>query len=255
MSNRDLYVWGGGHVAGLITPHFKNSSSSPFDNVTVVSRSSPNKYLGPLNIEGSTVLITRPFSQWTEERQEILPRKELEALGKVARVVMVSSTGVYLNSPDKVSEKSQVNSGHPYILAEKDLSQYCDSLTVLRAAGLYDTERGPHLYYKKSGAVSGAASDLLNLIHYNDLAKVIQRTLEDIEIDGLFNVSDNAPLTKAEIHEHLISLGNEWAALKAPKEDCPESSSQNSKRVDSSLIWQRLKLKPLFPDFLHYPGS
>lgn len=253
MADSQLVIWGGGHLAELLIPHFKNSSSSPFDKVVVVSRSSDQKNLHKLDLKGAHVLITRPFSHWTEERQEASTRKELDALSQAKRVIMISSTGVYLPAEDPVTENSTVNSGHPYVYAEKDLQHYSHSTVVLRAAGLYDDSRGPQHYYKRSGTVSGKPEDLINLIHYNDLAKVVQRVIEEVELSGVFNVSDNSPLSKAELHEHLISWGLEWSKIKAPQ---PSAETRPSKRVDSSLLWKTLQLKPLFPDFLHYtPGK
>ncbi|CAK9003852.1 Hypothetical protein SCF082_LOCUS7932 [Durusdinium trenchii] len=37
---------------------------------------------------------------------------------------------------------------------------------VLRLAGLYDLDRGPHSYWLKVGVVKGAPAGLINLVHY-----------------------------------------------------------------------------------------
>lgn len=39
--------------------------------------------------------------------------------------------------------------------------------TVVRLAGLYDLERGPHSYWLKVGTVKGAPEGLINLVHYD----------------------------------------------------------------------------------------
>ena len=49
--------------------------------------------------------------------------------------------------------------------------------TVLRLAGLYNADIGPHAYWWKTGKVSGAPNGLLNLVHYDDAASAVVAAL------------------------------------------------------------------------------
>ena len=44
--------------------------------------------------------------------------------------------------------------------------------SVVRLAGLYTADRGPHTMWLKNGTVTSNADGLVNTLHYEDAAKV-----------------------------------------------------------------------------------
>eukprot|EP01031_Cornospumella_fuschlensis_P030410 gene30410-36741_t len=78
---------------------------------------------------------------------------------------------------------------------------------VLRLAGLYSAQRGPHTFWLKRAAegraVDGSARGFVNLIHYEDAAALCVRILEheDSQEDRVFVGVDatSPPMTRAEI--------------------------------------------------------
>ena len=48
--------------------------------------------------------------------------------------------------------------------------------SVVRLAGLYSMDRGPHTFWLKNGTVSSNADGLVNTLHYDDAARVAVAT-------------------------------------------------------------------------------
>eukprot|EP00913_Durusdinium_trenchii_P029950 g28066.t1 len=75
---------------------------------------------------------------------------------------------------------------------------------VLRLAGLYDLDRGPHSYWLKVGVVKGAPAGLINLVHYDDAASAVVKALQ-AKIREVFVVADGQPLSRREICEAAVA--------------------------------------------------
>ncbi|BAM81605.1 hypothetical protein, conserved [Cyanidioschyzon merolae strain 10D] len=75
--------------------------------------------------------------------------------------------------------------------------------TVLRLAGLYTLERGPHRFWLSRGTVTGGPPDgLISLVSYHDAARAVVAALEQpgLERETLV-VADAKPLSRREICE------------------------------------------------------
>ncbi len=276
MIRKTLILWGGGHLVQAVK---KLSSDFEFvDQLVLVSRD-PSAHalaerpeivmaksfgeLGDRLLEGAVVLATRPFSSWLEELGR---ERELGHLEKIKKLLMISSTGVYVDSPAGaeipthgdvegiiVDEDSAVKQDHPYIAAETEISEQLPTL-ILRCAGLYDELKGPHCYYLRKKAMPGPTGAHLNLIHYDDLARVVTEVLkrefqENSKLAPIYNISDGTALTRSQIHQHLKSWGGEWAEIAAPID---EQSSNTFNKIVKTKIWSELGLEPKYKSFLEF---
>jgi nucleoside-diphosphate-sugar epimerase len=85
---------------------------------------------------------------------------------------------------------------------------------VLRLAGLYNKEKGPHMYWKNlvegGKLIAGSPNDLINLIHYEDAASlavaVLSNSCSSKAFLGVDDTSDSNRMTK-EFICHLLFKG------------------------------------------------
>lgn len=152
--------------------------------------------------------------------------KWAETLKAGGRLWMVSSTGVYIEkSGGWVDEGSAVDPSHPLV----EWEQFClkRGLGVLRLAGLYDRERGPHKVYQRSSERPGFGGEYVNLIHTEDAARLLLKLMKSGEL-GLRVGCDGHPLKRDE-------LATEAAKLLPGSVPCrfTETSGNLGKRVRS----------------------
>lgn len=148
-------------------------------------------------------------------------------LNATGKLWLVSSTGVYpqTKSGDWVDESSGVDPQHPLVAWEN----FCleRGFGVLRLAGLYDTERGPHRVYQRSTVRSGYGGEYVNLIHTQDAARALLECVSGGKV--LLRIAcDGEPVTR----DRLASLAAEMIGQKPP---CrfSDSSGPLGKRVRS----------------------
>ncbi|HEY3593139.1 MAG TPA: NAD-dependent epimerase/dehydratase family protein, partial [Polyangiaceae bacterium] len=130
-------------------------------------------------VEGAHVLVSYPPDGQTDSR--VAP-----ALGSAARVVYISSTGVYGAARGRVDERTPVDPATPTARARLDAEHaYLEhGAAVLRAAGIYGPFRGLHrrLLSGDYRVVEGGAN-VVSRVHVADLASMVI---------GLFHADDGA---------------------------------------------------------------
>lgn len=67
---------------------------------------------------------------------------------------------------------------------------------VVRLAGLYKLDRGPHMYYLKKGTVDVCPEHIINLIHYEDAASLCKVILAKRYRGHVFMGCDGCPLSR-----------------------------------------------------------
>ncbi len=174
-----------------------------------------------------------------------------------ARILLTSSTSVYGQiDGSEVTEESPAEpareTGRCLIEAERHV---CESGgIVLRLAGIYGPHRAVHLERMLEGTArieSGEVSRFLNQIHRDDAAGAISHLIgrnRPEDAGGVFNVSDDRPITQRECYEELARL----LQLPVPGEQPPDLDRKRAwthKRVSNTKLratgWQ-----PLFPSFI-----
>lgn len=126
--------------------------------------------------------------------------------------------------------------------------------TVLRLAGLYDVNVGPHAYWLKSGVVRAPKAGLINFVHYDDAAAAVTAALGQQERGKVFVIADGSPLTRADIIE--AALGSRKFSHSAaptfepsPPDAPPTGGSRLGKVLDATLARETLKWSPKYASF------
>uniref|UniRef100_A0A7S4T1C5 NAD(P)-binding domain-containing protein n=1 Tax=Alexandrium monilatum TaxID=311494 RepID=A0A7S4T1C5_9DINO len=130
--------------------------------------------------------------------------------------------------------------------------------TVLRLAGLYDLETGPHAYWLKVGVVKGSSSGLINLVHYDDAAAAAVAALARPS-DGqgrVFVVSDGEPVTRAEICDSALTSKRYTGGERPRFEDAaagagppPPGGAGAGKRLQAARAMEQLAWRPRYASF------
>ena len=187
-----------------------------------------------------------------EYEQELYHAFRLWAGPKYGNLVFTSSTAVYGDSfGNTVDEKfrtdvrtlraSRAVSAEHAILARGG--------SVVRLAGLYSKNRGPHTYWLRAGEVKGDSEGKINLLHYEDAAGVVIAALKSPLRRQVYLASDDQPVSRQEICEAALMSGE------FPEANMPIFVAQNAgrgKRTDSSWTRGVLQWTPKHVSFPAY---
>lgn len=143
-------------------------------------------------------------------------------LSPAARLLLISSTGVYPDAPGTYTESSPVKPDHPVVLGEQALLRHFQQALVLRAAGLAGYDRRIGKYF--SGRLLADPGQVVNLVHRDDVVGAALHLLEQ-QADGIFNVVAPEHPTKAEVY------GKDLADLGLPSFILPENVSASAPRM------------------------
>ena len=167
------------------------------------------------------------------------------------QLVFTSSAGVYAeDGGGVVDEASEVAEGNPRIDRLLAVEQECLARggSVLRLAGLYTADRGPHVYWLRAGEVKGRRDGLINMITYEDAGAACLSLLRHPKIrKEVFLVSDGTPVTREDICKSARKLPA-FRAVPMPKFTAEEGQYGGSrgKRYDTSKVRRVLKWKPRY---------
>ena len=138
---------------------------------------------------------------------------------------------------------------------------------IVRLAGLYNVERGPHTFWLKAGAVDGSEDGRLNLLHYEDAAAAcilaLRTAVKGSNIDAnmysnsnkdtlqlsnqnIFLVSDDAPATRVAVCAAAL------ASKQFPGKQMPTFTAKEGppgKLCDSSWTREKLGWRPTHRSF------
>jgi nucleoside-diphosphate-sugar epimerase len=168
------------------------------------------------------------------------------------RVILSSSTGVWGDEGgDVVDERTPVRpvreAGSVLVEAESLLRAHPRGPGVaLRFAGLYGPGRLPRLDDLRAGRPIAADPDSwLNLIHVDDAAAVVDAVARAAAPRPLYVVSDGRPVRRRDWYGHLATV----TGSPVPSWDTTGPRSRGAdKRVDPSLLYHDLPIRPTYPD-------
>ena len=195
----------------------------------------------------SYVLFSVPPSSVQEYRDEAARAVRLWNGG--GRLLMTSSTGVYgeanggvciEESPLSSSERARILLGAEEVVLEAGGS-------VVRMAGLYDRGRGVHRYYQKMTRSDQRADGLVNLIHYDDAARLCVAALLGGEPGRVYMGCDDRPMTRGDLVQASMEAG-----LFGRNEACEFAGGDGAvgRRCDSSSTRQSLDWTPVYKSFV-----
>ena len=170
---------------------------------------------------------------------------------KYGNLLFTSSTVVYGDGSNTVNEGFRLDTrsarATKMISAEEDMIKREGS--VIRLAGLYTVDRGPHTFWIKNGEVDSNADGMVNLLHYEDAADVCVEALVSGKPGMIYLASDDEPVTRENLCKAAVASGSIQNA------EMPTFASQTGapgKIIDSSLTKEKLKWSPKYPSFQEY---
>ncbi|MCL4235273.1 MAG: hypothetical protein KJ042_12230, partial [Deltaproteobacteria bacterium] len=121
--------------------------------------------------------------------------------------VMTSSTAVYPDDDGGLfrEDSPTVDTPRSHELLDAEAPVLAAGGCVVRLAGLYDAERGPHRVYARMAESDRRPDALINLIHYDDAASLCVAALGAGFPGRVFIGCDDAPITRADLVRALAA--------------------------------------------------
>ncbi len=162
----------------------------------------------------------------------------------IKKLILISSTGVYVNSEKPVDENSDLSKS-PWVAIENLLKVNKNfQTTVLRFSGLFGGDRKPGNFL--SGKKVKNADAPVNLIHRDDCIQVINEIIEQDMWDEVFNCTADSHPTKREFYTKAAeSIG---VALPIFEED--EKTKAPIKLISNEKLKRSLNYEFIHPDLM-----
>ncbi|XP_068662734.1 uncharacterized protein [Aristolochia californica] len=122
---------------------------------------------------------------------------------------------------------------------------------VLRLAGLYNADRGAHVYYLEKGTVEARPDHVLNLIHYKDAASLSIAIMKKKLRCRIFTGCDNHPLSRQEIMEWVNKSGK----FNKKFHGFTGTSDPLGKRLNNSKTREEIGWEPKYTSFPYFLGQ
>jgi nucleoside-diphosphate-sugar epimerase len=147
------------------------------------------------------VLLAVPASSPPDYSAEAA--RAVQLLSGSGRLLITSSTAVYAASRgehcDEQSELGDDTRARRLLSAEARV--LAAGGMVVRLAGLYDQDRGPHRVFLRKQTSPRRPDGLINLIHYDDAAALCVAALERGRAEAIYLGCDDYPLTRQSLVE------------------------------------------------------
>jgi len=207
----------------------------------------------PVSAEDDTstanyVVFSAPPTSNPSYDKDVARAASKEWTGK-GQFVFTASGGVYSENKggtvDETSEVKATTERSTVLLAAEKATIEAGG-TAIRFGGLYTKNQGPHNFWLKSGRgeFSSMPNGFINLIHYDDAARVVVAALlspKSVRREGkLYLVSDGTPITRKDICLATIQCPD-YKDCKVPRftggEDQVDGKKYNSSKIYKDLIW------------------
>lgn len=125
---------------------------------------------------------------------------DLAKSNKVRQLLFVSSTGVYKNTNDWISEEGPCmpsrSSSHALLRAESIIRASGLKWSILRLAGLAGPERNPGSWFAGEKDIAGGDTPV-NMVHLDDCINAIIKTIAYPAMNEIYNIcADEHPIKK-----------------------------------------------------------
>jgi nucleoside-diphosphate-sugar epimerase len=133
-------------------------------------------------------------------------------------------------------------------------SNWADKTVILRLAGIYGPGRLPRWRDLAAGRpLTADPHGVLNLIHVDDAVRAVERaaTISDIQLPGVFLISDGHPVRREEFYAELARL----LQLPLPEFVPPGPGQRGSqrgrgqKKVSNERMIKQLGVVPLYSSY------
>ena len=276
MEKNKILIFGYGYCAKALIKKFENKKSK----ILVVSRNLQN--IDKLNRQGikscdwskeegvidfinksNTILITAPPNNFLDPVASKYS-KYFSHTGNKIRLIYLSSTSVYgdhkgewVNENSKLKAKSEL--GKWRLKVETKWISFAKlnhlSILILRLSGIYGPGRSAFdRIYNKSFKIVKSPNILFSRIHIDDITSIIQKFIDNENLKGVYNLSDNMPATSEAIYLEAFRL----LKLKPPTSKNLDELNlsktamgffSESKKVSNKKLLNNLNYKLIHPDY------
>ncbi|CAJ1396235.1 unnamed protein product [Effrenium voratum] len=260
----ELLIYGAGYLGRRVAKLWQQQR--PGAKVTCATRTAASH--PQLAAEGWEALTTDELSGGTRRFAQVVfcaPPSRSDDYGAAVRAAMglleehgaavfTSSAGVFAEDSGGTVDESGAVGDSPANQRMLSAEKAAEGAAVLRLAGLYDLDRGPHAYWLKTGVVTGQPDGLINLVHYDDAASAVVQALQ-AKSREVFVVADGVPLSRRGICEAAAKAKHFGAAMPSFKAGEWEMGGTGGKRLDASKARRVLGWRPQFPSFAEYMAA
>lgn len=124
---------------------------------------------------------------------------------------------------------------------------------VVRLAGLYDHDRGPHRAYLRARTSPRRPDGLISLIHYDDAATLCVQALRRGQPGAIYLGCDDHPITRRELVQAVVR-SQRYRTANGPPPACRFTGSEGpyGRRCDSAWTRRALDWEPSHRRFLDW---
>ena len=124
---------------------------------------------------------------------------------------------------------------------------------VVRLAGLYDHDRGPHRVYLRTRTSPRRPDGLISLIHYADAARLCVQALSRGRAGAIYLGCDDHPITRQEL-VRVVVRSPRYRAANGPPQACQFTGADGplGRRCDSAWTRRALGWEPTHRRFLDW---
>jgi len=190
----------------------------------------------------SPILIINITSKNSESFCNLITEIEQSS---VEKIIFISSTSVYQNTNNIISEFNAAESAESTLFQIENLFRNNTHFqtTIVRLAGLVGPQRHPGLFFRNGKKVQQANAPV-NLIHLDDCIAIISEIIkQNVWGETLNACSDNHP-TKREFYSHARQL----LGLAPP--EFIDSDKENYKIINNMKVKQTLNYSFKHPDVM-----
>jgi nucleoside-diphosphate-sugar epimerase len=168
------------------------------------------------------------------------------------RLLMTSSTAVYAEEEGgRCAEDSPLAASARatrLLAAEERLLEV--GAMVVRLAGLYDHDRGPHRAYLRRESSPRRPDGLISLVHYDDAARLCVQALSRGRAGAIYLGCDDHPITREALVRAVVGSPR-YREGEAPPRACRFTGAEGSlgRRCDSTWTRQALGWEPTYRRF------
>ncbi|MGY6649303.1 NAD(P)-binding domain-containing protein [Wenyingzhuangia sp. IMCC45574] len=160
-------------------------------------------------LQSDILLINVPYRKQRSFIKSYQKLVEAIEISTVKHVIFISSTSVYADINDEVTEKEpfKINSAKKDLIALEKLFQNNPNFdtTVIRFAGLIGGTRNPGNFFKEDRIVENALSKV-NLIHLEDCIEIIKAIVDKEKWNTTFNAAASTHPTKANYYKKATEM-------------------------------------------------
>ena len=162
---------------------------------------------------------------------------------RVSRVIFISSTSVYKNSSETITEESETKDIPLSKIENLFISNSNFKTTVIRFAGLIGYNRKPSNFFPKGVTIKNPEG-VINMIHRDDCVKIIEEVInQNLWGDILNGCSSSHPVRRTFYSRAYINSGREVPAF-------IENEAIIIKKISNQKLISKLSFVFKYPDIL-----